>query len=60
MDIMSFGAYYFISRVVHPLVVLPDEPKFEARINEVARKIARNIPGFDKLSINKLYVLSKE
>lgn len=58
-EIISLGTYYFISRVVHPLMVLPDEPKFEAKINEVARRIAADIPGFDDISINKLYVLSK-
>ncbi len=57
--IISMGTYYFISRVVHPLSVLPDEPKFEAKINEVARKISLNIDGFNELSINKFYVLSK-
>jgi ubiquinone/menaquinone biosynthesis C-methylase UbiE len=57
--IISLGTYYFISRVVHPLMVSPDEPKFEAKINEVARRIAADIPSFDDISINKLYVLSK-
>ncbi|UCE36846.1 MAG: class I SAM-dependent methyltransferase [Thermoplasmata archaeon] len=59
MEIRSLGTYYFVSRVVHPLVVLPDEPKFEAKINEVARRLAFDIPDFDDISINKLYVLSK-
>ena len=58
-EIRSLGTYYFISRVVHPLMVLPEEPKFEAKINEVARKIAFDIPSFENLSINKLYVLLK-
>jgi ubiquinone/menaquinone biosynthesis C-methylase UbiE len=58
-EIISLGTYYFISRVVHPLMVSPDEPKFEAKINEVARRIATDIPGFDDISINKLYVMTK-
>jgi ubiquinone/menaquinone biosynthesis C-methylase UbiE len=58
-EIISLGTYYFISRVVHPLMVLPDEPKFEAKINEVARRMAADIPSFDDISINKLYVLLK-
>lgn len=58
-EIISLGTYYFISRVVHPLMVAPDEPKFEAKINEVARRMATDIPSFDDISINKLYVLSK-
>ncbi len=57
--IISMGTYYFISRVVHPLSVLPDEPKFDAKINEVARKIALKLDGLNELFINKLYVLSK-
>jgi len=36
---IDFGEYYFLSRVVHPLLVAPDEPKFRGRMNEVAREV---------------------
>ena len=45
--IKRFGMYYFLTRVVHPLLVAPDSPKYEHKINEVARQIARLIPDFE-------------
>jgi ubiquinone/menaquinone biosynthesis C-methylase UbiE len=44
-----FGMYYLISRVVHPLLVSPNQPKFDAKINEVARKIATHEPDYKKI-----------
>ena len=37
---LNLGAYDFVSRVVHPLLVSPDEPKYDSKINEIAAKIA--------------------
>ncbi|HEU4883210.1 MAG TPA: class I SAM-dependent methyltransferase [Longimicrobium sp.] len=36
---IDFGEYYFLSRVVHPLLVAPEEPSFRGRMNEVARAV---------------------
>jgi ubiquinone/menaquinone biosynthesis C-methylase UbiE len=44
--VQRFGMYYFLSRIVHPLLIAPDSPRYDARINEVAREIARKIPDF--------------
>jgi len=44
-----FGMYYLISRIVHPLLVYPEQPKFDAKINEIARKIATNEPDYKKI-----------
>ena len=44
-----FGTYYLISRVIHPLLVAPDPPKFDAGINEIARRIAARIPDCEKM-----------
>ena len=38
-----FNAYYFISRIIHPLVVYPEEPKYDAKINVVARKVEEQL-----------------
>ncbi|MCK5305574.1 MAG: class I SAM-dependent methyltransferase [Candidatus Omnitrophica bacterium] len=57
IDIQSFGSYYFISRIVHPLLVMPKEPRFKAKINQIARKIALEMPAFNDISINNLYIL---
>jgi len=54
-----FGMYYLISRVIHPLLVAPDSPKFDSRINEVARKLASHIPDYQKLGHVRGLVLKK-
>lgn len=59
-QIIRFGMYGFLSKVLHTLVVHPDEPQFEARINEVAAMIARTIPDFDGCSHQVLFVLEKK
>jgi ubiquinone/menaquinone biosynthesis C-methylase UbiE len=42
--VQYFGTYYLISRVVHPLLVHPEPPRFDAKINTIARKVAEVIP----------------
>lgn len=54
-----FGMYYLISRVVHPLLVFPDAPKFDAKINEVARVIALNHPDYNNMGHVVGFVLEK-
>jgi len=44
--VQRFGMYYFLTRIVHPLLVAPEQPRYDARINEIAREIARQIPDF--------------
>jgi SAM-dependent methyltransferase len=50
VEIRRFGLYDFISRVVHPLLVSPSVPRYDAKINEVAWHIARKLRGMDDLS----------
>jgi SAM-dependent methyltransferase len=38
-EVRYFGAYYLISRVLHPLLALPQPPRFAASINRKAREI---------------------
>jgi dTDP-4-amino-4,6-dideoxygalactose transaminase/ubiquinone/menaquinone biosynthesis C-methylase UbiE len=61
-EIVDFGEYYFLSRVVHPLMTAPEEPKFEARFNEVAKTIWKSglLRGqFVSTSTLMLYVCRK-
>ena len=44
-----FGMYYFISRIIHSLLVSPNQPKFDAKINKIARKIAMHEPDYKKI-----------
>jgi len=54
-----WGMYYLISRVVHPLLVYPDKPKFDSKINEVARKIAERYPDYNQSGHLVGYILRK-
>lgn len=38
-EIVDFGEYYFLSRLVHPLLSAPEEPRFEGALNHVAKSI---------------------
>ena len=41
-EIVDFGEYYFLSRIVHPLLVAPEEPSFQGKANHVASDIWRS------------------
>lgn len=58
-DRRSFGLYDFLSRIVHPLMVAPKEPKYDARINEIAAKLSQDIQVFQNLSRVLFLVLKK-
>lgn len=45
-----FGMYHFLSKVIHPLLVYPEEPAFDSPMNRVAKQVAEKFPGFDKVS----------
>lgn len=55
-----FGMYDFLSRVVHPLLVAPEEPIYDARINEIAARLSSQIGGFEALSRILFLVLRKK
>jgi SAM-dependent methyltransferase len=50
IEIRRFGLYDLISRVVHPILVSPSEPQYDAKINEVARRISAKLRGMGYLS----------
>ncbi len=54
-----FGMYYLISRVIHPLLVAPEAPKYDARINAVAREVCLQIPDYDGLGHIALWIVRK-
>lgn len=59
-DQKHFGIYDFLSRVVHPLMVTPEDPKYAARINEVAAQLSVMMHDFDYLSRVLFLVLRKK
>lgn len=59
-DRVHFGMFDFLSRVVHPLIVSPDEPQYDARINEVAARLALDLQEFGEVSRVLFLVLRKK
>ncbi len=45
-EIRRFETFQFLTKVVHPLVVAPEEPKFLAGFNDAARKIGAALPTY--------------
>jgi ubiquinone/menaquinone biosynthesis C-methylase UbiE len=41
---ISFGVYDLVARVIHPLLVQPEAPSYEASINEIGASLALNRP----------------
>lgn len=60
LEIKHFGMYYFISRVIHPLLVSPNKPKFNAKINKIAFEIARQIPDWNGIGHLTAFILRKK
>lgn len=42
-----FGMYYFLTRIVHPLFVAPENPHYEHKLNDIAKQIAKLVPDFE-------------
>lgn len=57
--IQRFGMYYFISRVINPLLVKPDQPKYDAPINLIARQICSQFPNFEDIGHVALFVFRR-
>jgi len=56
---VGFSDYFTMTRVLHPLLVSPQKPRYEARINELARKIQMYTPKDSSLGSNVLWVYEK-
>lgn len=57
--VQRFGMYYLLSRIVHPLLVAPEQPQYNAKINEIARLIADKIPDFENIGHVALFIFRK-
>ena len=54
-----FGMYYFLTRVVQPLLVSPEQPSYDHKLNAIARQISRLIPDFDGLGHLVAFIFQK-
>lgn len=57
--IQRWGMYYFITRIVQPLLVAPEKPSYDHKLNEVAQIIARQIPDLNELGHLVGFILRK-
>src|SRR5262249_49736565 len=44
-----FGMYYFLTRIVQPLLVAPERPRYDHPLNHVAKQIASLVPDFESI-----------
>lgn len=59
VDKNGFSTFFLIARVLHPLLVAPDSPRFDSPINEYARQIQEHAPMVPGFGSNNLWVLQK-
>jgi len=59
-DRKSTGIYDFFSRIVHPLLVAPEEPKYDSKINQIAAQIALARSSMDEFSRALFLILRKK
>jgi SAM-dependent methyltransferase len=57
---LHFGTYDFIARIVHPLLVAPDAPQYDTRINQIAAKLALDTQEHSDISRVLFWVLAKK
>jgi len=55
----GFSVYFLMSRVLHPLMVMPQQPRFDSRINALSRQIQENLPFRSGHGSNVLWVFEK-
>jgi SAM-dependent methyltransferase len=49
LRVQRWGMYYFLTRIVQPLLVAPEAPSYGHKLNEIAKLIARQVPDFGEL-----------
>ncbi len=59
IDHIQFGMYEIISRVVHPLLVAPEKPRFDNKINDISRRVSAEFLHLDVPSPRHVYVFAK-
>jgi len=57
---VGFSTYFVVARVLHPLLISPLKPRYDARINDLARKIQTHTPKDSSLGSNVLWVYEKQ
>jgi ubiquinone/menaquinone biosynthesis C-methylase UbiE len=58
--IQRFGMYYFLTRIVQPLLVAPEKPSYDHKLNQVAREIARVLPDYEGMGHLVAFIFTKD
>jgi ubiquinone/menaquinone biosynthesis C-methylase UbiE len=58
--VQRFGMYYFLTRIVQPLLVAPESPRYDHKLNQIAREIARVVPDFQGMGHLVAFVFAKQ
>jgi SAM-dependent methyltransferase len=56
---IGFSQFFTITRVLHPLLVLPQQPRFDAKINSLAKELQLRTEMKPGIGSNTLWVLRK-
>jgi len=56
---LGASIYFIIARALHPLLVMPQRPRFDARINDLAARIQEAMPFTPGYGSNTLWVFEK-
>jgi SAM-dependent methyltransferase len=56
---VGFSTFFLVTRVLHPLLVAPEPPRFDAPINDFARQLQLHAPMLPGFGSNVLWVLEK-
>lgn len=57
--VQRFGMYYFLTRIIQPLLEAPNPPRYDHPLNAVAREIARRVPDLDGMGHLVGFILRK-
>lgn len=57
--VQRFGMYYFLTRIVQPLLVAPEAPSYDHPLNAIAKQIANVVPDFEHMGQLAGFVLRK-
>ncbi len=56
---LGYSLYFIMTRVLHPLLVAPESPRFDAPLNDIAGRIQKSTPFLPGFGSNVLWVFEK-
>ena len=60
-ETVYFGTYFFLTRLINPLLAAPEQPSYDSKLNKVAQQLSLNAPEItEEMSQIKIFVLEKK